>query len=102
MPGVNVTGLHFREPLGEELLHGARAVFEVNVKSAGTLRDFFQALFVQFRFHDLALAIFHETGSSAFGVADGNERTFRRADSNRESSHPSIRRRLRGFERITA
>ena len=100
-PGVNVTGLHFRESVSKELLHRARSVFKMKIKSAGALRDSSQTFFVQLRFHDLPRAVFDEGGPAPFTI-DRNERAFRGADTDCENPHAGVRRRLRALQRIAA
>ncbi len=45
--GVDIRHLHFGQTLVDELLHGVRPVFEMQIKSVRSLRDFAQARFIE-------------------------------------------------------
>ena len=97
---VDFARLHFGDAFGDQLLHCARSIFQVQIKSAGRLCDFAQALFVQLGFHHLALGILHER-RSLFAAAERNERPFGRSDADRENPHSGIRCSLCRLNRVT-
>ena len=98
---VELGGLHLGETFAVNLLHGARPVFQLQIKSSACLRDFAQTLFIQFRFHHLSSRVFHE-GRFAIFAADRNKRALRRPHADCENPHTGVGRSLCALHCVSA
>ena len=98
---IELGGLHLYESFAVELLHRARPIFEMQIKSVRGLRDIAQPFFIQLRFHHLTLHIFDESRAACL-ARDRNERTFRCAYADRENMHAVVDRGFCSFHRVAA